>query len=168
MRITLSVLCFAIVLMASLAWAEHPGVATSHRDAIQKAMLVHIKDVTDHNGNGMFPVFDPESKTVGDRLVAGLTGFRGITKLRDRLFYRAWGLSLRHWLTYRLGGWLQTRWFRWRAWEQSTLPTTDKDPYTNRGWLSDAPGPVAGWTSVRDMPTPPGKSFRHWWRSERS
>jgi len=64
MKITLSAICFTIVLMAGLAWAEHPGVATSHRDAIQKAMLVHIKNVTEHNGNGMYPVFDPESKTV--------------------------------------------------------------------------------------------------------
>ena len=37
------------------------------------------------------------------------------------------------------------------------------DPYAARGWLSDAPGPVKGWTSQRDMPTPPAKSFRHWW-----
>ena len=64
MKITLSALCVTTILMASLAWAEHPGVATSHRDAIQKAMLVHIKNVTEHNGNGMYPVFDPESKTV--------------------------------------------------------------------------------------------------------
>ena len=64
MKITLSALCFTIVLMASLAWAEHPGVVTNHRDAIQKAMIMHIKEVTEHNGNGMYPVFDPEAKVV--------------------------------------------------------------------------------------------------------
>ena len=64
MKITLSALCFTIVLMASLAWAEHPGVATTHRDAIQKAMAMHIEEVTGQNGNGMFPVFDPDTKTV--------------------------------------------------------------------------------------------------------
>ena len=64
MKITLSAVCSVFVLMAGLAWAEHPGVATTHRDAIQKAMLVHIKDISDHNGNGRYPVFDPESKTI--------------------------------------------------------------------------------------------------------
>ena len=64
MKITLSALSFTIVLMASLAWAEHPGVATSHRDAIQSAMMMHIKHVTEHNGNGMYPMFDPDAKTV--------------------------------------------------------------------------------------------------------
>jgi len=64
MKITLSALCFTMVLMAGLAWAEHPGVVTNHRDAIQKAMMMHIQEVTEHNGNGMYPVFDPDAKTV--------------------------------------------------------------------------------------------------------
>jgi hypothetical protein len=64
MKITLSALCSTIVLMAGLAWAEHPGVATNHRDAIQKAMMTHIEEVTERNANGMYPVFDPDAKTV--------------------------------------------------------------------------------------------------------
>ena len=64
MKITLSAICSTIVLMAGLAWAEHPGVVTNHRDAIQKAMMTHIEEVTEHNGNGMYPVFDPDAKTV--------------------------------------------------------------------------------------------------------
>ena len=64
MKITLSALCFTIVVMASLAWAEHPGVATAHRDSFQNAMAMHIEEVTEQNGNGMYPVFDPETKTV--------------------------------------------------------------------------------------------------------
>ena len=64
MKITLTALCFTIVLMAGLAWAEHPGVATNHRDAIQKAMAMHIEKVTEQNDNGMYPVFDPDTKTV--------------------------------------------------------------------------------------------------------
>ena len=64
MKITLSVVCFSLVLMAGLAWAEHPGVATSHRDAIQKAMMTHIKEVTEHNANGLYPVFDSDAKRV--------------------------------------------------------------------------------------------------------
>jgi hypothetical protein len=64
MKITLSAVTFIIFLIANLAWAEHPGLVTNHRDAIQKAMMMHIKHVTEHNGNGMYPVFDPDAKTV--------------------------------------------------------------------------------------------------------
>ena len=49
MKITLSAVCSIFVLMAGLAWAEHPGVATSHRDAIQKAMMTHIEEITENN-----------------------------------------------------------------------------------------------------------------------
>ena len=64
MKITLSAVACTMALMAGLAWAEHPGVVTNHRDAIQQAMMKHIKHITEHNGNGMYPVFDPDSKTV--------------------------------------------------------------------------------------------------------
>ncbi len=64
MKIILSVLCSTIVLMAGMAWAEHPGVATNHRDAIQKAMMTHIEEITERNANGLYPVFDPAAKTV--------------------------------------------------------------------------------------------------------
>ena len=64
MKIALSALSFTIVLMAGLAWAEHPGVATNHRDSIQKAMAMHIEEVIEQNENGMYPVFDPETKTL--------------------------------------------------------------------------------------------------------
>lgn len=66
MKITLSALCFTIALMASLAWAksDHPGIAPAHRDSFQNAMAMHIEEVTEHNGNGMYPVYDPETKTV--------------------------------------------------------------------------------------------------------
>ncbi len=64
MKIILSAVCLSLVFMAGMAWGEHPGVATSHRDAIQKAMMTHIEEVTEHNANGMYPVFDPDAKTV--------------------------------------------------------------------------------------------------------
>ncbi len=63
-KITLSAICSIFVLMVGLAWAEHPGVATTHRDAIQKAMMTHIEKVTEHNANGMYPVFDPDAKAM--------------------------------------------------------------------------------------------------------
>jgi hypothetical protein len=46
-------------------WAlADTGIVETHRDAIQTAMANHIKDVSDKNGNGMFPIFDPGQRTV--------------------------------------------------------------------------------------------------------
>ncbi len=64
MKITLSIVSLMMVLMVNLAGAEHPGVVTNHRDAIQQAMMKHIKHVTAHNANGLYPMFDPQGKTV--------------------------------------------------------------------------------------------------------
>lgn len=33
------------------------------------------------------------------------------------------------------------------------------------GWL---PGLAGGWTSQRDLPSPPRQSFRHWWKDNRT
>jgi len=87
----------------------------------------------------------------------------GHTKPADRLFMRLWARSLRYGWSYWFGGWFQRKLFRMKA--KKTLPT-GTGPYADRGWLSKAPGPVAGWTSQRDLPTPTSKSFRHWWDHE--
>ncbi|MCC7146807.1 MAG: iron-sulfur cluster-binding protein [Phycisphaeraceae bacterium] len=91
---------------------------------------------------------------------------RKITKLSDRLFYRLWAWSLGRSWTYRIGGWMQKMFFRAKARQRGTL--AKGDPYRSRGWLDHLPGPAAGWTSQRDMPTPPARSFRQWWNQERS
>jgi len=44
--------------------AAGTGFADSHRNAIQKAMEQHIKSVTQLNGNGKFPVYDPETQSI--------------------------------------------------------------------------------------------------------
>ncbi len=55
---------FAIHFMWA-GWAlADIGIVESHRDAIQTAMANHIKNVSEKNGNGMFPIFDPGQKTV--------------------------------------------------------------------------------------------------------
>ena len=50
-------------MSAGLAIADM-GIVKTHRDAIQTAMGNHIKDISEKNGNGMFPIFDPGQRTV--------------------------------------------------------------------------------------------------------
>jgi L-lactate dehydrogenase complex protein LldF len=40
-------------------------------------------------------------------------------------------------------------------------------PLGRRGRIERLPWPLSGWTSTRDLPTPPEESFRDWWRRER-
>ncbi len=89
---------------------------------------------------------------------------RKIVKLPDRVAYRLWAASMKNLLTYRLAGWAQKVMFRLKASQAGTLEAGD--PYATRGWLNKAPGPVAGWTNERDLPTPTAKSFRAWWDNE--
>jgi L-lactate dehydrogenase complex protein LldF len=85
----------------------------------------------------------------------------GRMRLLDRLIFRAWGVSLRSPLAYRVGGWLSRRMLRARG--EGHLGA---DPYSARGWVTRGPGMIGQWTCQRDMPTPPPQGFRHWWREK--
>ncbi|MCC6427685.1 MAG: iron-sulfur cluster-binding protein [Phycisphaerales bacterium] len=88
---------------------------------------------------------------------------RGVTSLWERLGYRAWGLSLRWGWSYRLAASVQ-RWVLRRLASRAGSPAGG-DRIVSRGWLSRGPGPLAGWTSQRDFPTPTATSFREWWKA---
>jgi len=95
------------------------------------------------------------------KLRADLVNAR-LDKPADRLFMSLWARSLRNQTTFRLGGWSQKWMFRLLATFNGSHE--DGSDYAARGWLRKAPGPVGGWTAARDMPTPPARSFRHWWK----
>ena len=40
-------------------------------------------------------------------------------------------------------------------------------PLVRDGGIRRLPWPLSGWTATRDLPAPPGVSFRDWWRHER-
>ncbi len=62
MKTMLSTIC-AGLLLAGVAWADD-GIVSTHRDAIQAAMGKHIQEMIEMNGNGKFPMFDPDTRTV--------------------------------------------------------------------------------------------------------
>lgn len=79
----------------------------------------------------------------------------------DRLIYRIWAWSLSGSIRYRCAGWLARRVLRLMSWLAGTM--SEGECYSSRGWIQRLIGPAAGWTSERDLPTPPAASFRDWW-----
>lgn len=63
MKTLFSAAFLGIFFLTGTAWSED-GIATNHGDAIQKAMAKHIQELTELNGNGKYPMFDPESRTL--------------------------------------------------------------------------------------------------------
>ena len=70
----------------------------------------------------------------------------------ERMVFRAYASSLKGRRRYTLANALQKPVLRAMA---------DRD-----GFVRSLPGPVKGWTSVRDMPAPAPRSFRQWWKRE--
>ena len=55
--------CLGIALLTGeIAWSG--GIASTHHDAVQKAMKQHIQELTELNGNGKYPMFDPETRSL--------------------------------------------------------------------------------------------------------
>jgi hypothetical protein len=57
-------LFYLVLTLMSGSVAAEPGIADNHRDAIHKAMEQHIQSVTQLNGNGKFPIYDPETRSI--------------------------------------------------------------------------------------------------------
>lgn len=62
MKTMLATMCVGL-LFAGVAWAGDKIVG-KQRDTIQAAMNKHIKDMLERNGNGKYPVFDPDLRTI--------------------------------------------------------------------------------------------------------
>ncbi len=76
-----------------------------------------------------------------------------ITGPAQRLVFGLWSWTLRHGWSYRLGQVAQ-RFFMRR------LRGPD-------GWIARLPGPLRGWTQMRDFPAPPRHDFRHLYKQYR-
>jgi L-lactate dehydrogenase complex protein LldF len=72
-----------------------------------------------------------------------------VTRWHERLAYKLFAMGLRWRWSYRLGGFIQRTFVRRMA---------GRDGYIRKG-----PGPIKGWTDVRDLPAPARHDFRHWW-----
>lgn len=84
-----------------------------------------------------------------------------ITKRSERLFYKLWAMSLRSPRLYRLGQWAQKKMLRRKACAGNGHD--ERSVYVSQRWIERASGMIGKWTSQRDMPAPPMKSFRDWW-----
>ena len=91
---------------------------------------------------------------------------RGLTGWSERAVFHVWSLSLRYPWMYRWVTFFQRMILRGMARREGTLPeggNQGDEKYTDRGWCSSVPGPLAGWGRTRDLPSPPSRDFRSWW-----
>jgi L-lactate dehydrogenase complex protein LldF len=86
---------------------------------------------------------------------------RGITTWTERLLMRAWAWSLGGEWRYAIASRVQRAVLRELAQLKGVRGAGDS--YSDRAWLSEAPGPLKAWTDQRDFPTPVSANFREWW-----
>ncbi len=89
---------------------------------------------------------------------------RHIGSPTDRLIYRLWAATLSNRFSYLTAALLARRILRANA----DLTDDAGDAYSDRGWIRHLGGPLSGWTSERDLPTPTSRGFRDWWREHSS
>jgi hypothetical protein len=55
--------CLGLALFTGgTAWSG--GILSTHHDAVQKGMRQHIEELIELNGNGKYPMFDPETRSL--------------------------------------------------------------------------------------------------------
>jgi L-lactate dehydrogenase complex protein LldF len=86
---------------------------------------------------------------------------RRVEGLGKRVVMRAWAGGMRSGLMYRAGARVAKMVLR------ALGEGGAQGGMTDRRWITHSVGPLAGWTSERDLPTPARVSFREWWRRER-
>jgi L-lactate dehydrogenase complex protein LldF len=52
--------------------------------------------------------------------------------------------------------------------EAQRLARLGQWPFVHGGAITALPGPLGGWTTMRDLPPVPAQSFREWWRSRQA
>ncbi|MBC7772513.1 MAG: lactate utilization protein [Pyrinomonadaceae bacterium] len=78
---------------------------------------------------------------------------------QDRAIMRLWTKSMQWPGAYRLGSAVLRTLMRGVAEMQGSAG--------EKRWLKYAPGPLQGWTDIRDLPSPAAESFRAWWDARR-
>ena len=62
MKTIVATMCVGL-LFAGVAWAGDKIVG-KQRETIQTAMNTHVKEMIERNGNGKYPIFDPDLRTL--------------------------------------------------------------------------------------------------------
>jgi L-lactate dehydrogenase complex protein LldF len=62
----------------------------------------------------------------------------------------------------------QTFMSRERYEQAQRLARLGQFPFQHNGVIDALPGPLAGWTALRDLQAVPQQSFREWWRSRQT
>ena len=81
MRHFASAFSLVLLLTTSVPGPKHAGIFTTHRNAMQHVMATHIQELTESNGNGKYPIFDPESRSL---IQLEFTGLHDSVEIKGR------------------------------------------------------------------------------------